>query len=695
MARKLSPGETKQHIYRLKMCVSQILLDFHQDFTSMKKVIIIIFLFISVALNATNYYVKTRGNDSYTGLSDDQAWQTVERVNATTFKPGDTIHFKRGDKWRTRLSVKSGDASAYVTYTAYSVGAKPLFLGSVQANSTGDWTEVSANIWQNSNTDFTIDVGNLIFNNEASCGIKIMSATPTFTTQGQFWYDFVNHRIRLYSVGNPATFYANIECVLKDYAIMAQNTKYVIIENLDCRYAHFGIIIQGYPGSVNIVHHVILRDCDFSFIGGCDFHNDYKVRLGDAISINDNAHDILVEKCHVSQVYDAGLTNQASSVGHTQYNIYFINNLIEKCDMTLAPMIRGAGSSMNNIYYEGNTVVNSGEGWGHNQRPDGPFGCAVRVFDCIDFGGTATNVYIRNNIFYKSTGALINFSTTVDLSGYTIDNNVLYNPSGNVGELETVGYTTIANWRTASGKDAHSISSDPMFVSASDFHLQIGSPAIGTGISVGLATDYDGKTYNDPPSIGAYEHHSSVLPVNQPPVIKIFNPQKGNKNENSFTITIDAVASDPDGTVDKVEFYNDTVKLVELVSVPYTYTWKDVKAGTYTIKAIATDNLNATTTSSPIEFEVGANIYYDANMEIINLYPNPNDGHFSIEILRSLENEKCHIVITDLGGKQVFNLPIEEVETLKHLDLFYIKPGIYILMVIGKGILVIKKIIKY
>jgi hypothetical protein len=175
--------------------------------------------------------------------------------------------------------------------------------------------------------------------------------------------------------------------------------------------------------------------------------------------------------------------------------------------MTLAPMIRGVGSSMDNVYYENNTVVNSGEGWGHNQRPDGPFGCAVRVF-ANQNGATSTNIFIRNNIFYKSTGALINFSETDDLSGYTIDNNVLYNPSGNVGELETVGYTTIAQWRTASGEDAHSISSDPVFVSTSDFHLQVTSPAIGKAANTGLLTDYENNNRKGYLDIGAYEYQS-------------------------------------------------------------------------------------------------------------------------------------------------------------------------------------------
>jgi hypothetical protein len=183
--------------------------------------------------------------------------------------------------------------------------------------------------------------------------------------------------------------------------------------------------------------------------------------------------------------------------------------------------------------------------------------------------------------------------------------------------------------------------------------------------------------------------------VNQPPVVTISNPSKGNKFEKLATIVVDAIATDPDGTIIKVEFYSGTNKLVELTSPPYSYTWKDVAAGTYTLTAIATDNLNATTTSSPVEFVVGPNIKYDANSEIINLYPNPNDGLFSIEFVNPLQNERNEIVITDLAGKQVYNGHVSKEETIKQIDLSYIKSGIYILMIIYKRIIVTKKIIKY
>jgi hypothetical protein len=37
----------------------------------------------------TIYYIKIDGSDNQSGLSDASAWQTISKVNATTFSPGD------------------------------------------------------------------------------------------------------------------------------------------------------------------------------------------------------------------------------------------------------------------------------------------------------------------------------------------------------------------------------------------------------------------------------------------------------------------------------------------------------------------------------------------------------------------------------------------------------------------------------
>ena len=70
------------------------------------------------------------------------------------------------------------------------------------------------------------------------------------------------------------------------------------------------------------------------------------------------------------------------------------------------------------------------------------------------------------------------------------------------------------------------------------------------------------------------------------------------------TITLSATAADSDGSVVQVDFYNGTTLLQTVTQVPFTYSWNNIAAGSYTLTAKATDNLGASTTSSQITVNV-------------------------------------------------------------------------------------------
>lgn len=90
------------------------------------------------------------------------------------------------------------------------------------------------------------------------------------------------------------------------------------------------------------------------------------------------------------------------------------------------------------------------------------------------------------------------------------------------------------------------------------------------------------------------------------PTVNITSPANNASFAAPATITFNANALDTDGSVSKVEFYNGNTLLGSDNASPYTYTWVNVAAGTYTITAKATDNLGATTTSSAITIVVQA-----------------------------------------------------------------------------------------
>ena len=98
---------------------------------------------------ARKYYVDaTGGSDANSGLVPSAAWKTIDKVNASSFAPGDSILFKRGEAFRGSLVPSSGSPSGYVTYSAYGTGNKPKLLGAYDRSSPSDWTNQGGNIWR-------------------------------------------------------------------------------------------------------------------------------------------------------------------------------------------------------------------------------------------------------------------------------------------------------------------------------------------------------------------------------------------------------------------------------------------------------------------------------------------------------------------------------------------------------------------
>jgi autotransporter-associated beta strand protein len=81
------------------------------------------------------------------------------------------------------------------------------------------------------------------------------------------------------------------------------------------------------------------------------------------------------------------------------------------------------------------------------------------------------------------------------------------------------------------------------------------------------------------------------------PLVSLTRPANGEVFTNPPAITIEAAAADPDGGVTNVAFYQGTTKLEDDSSAPYSFAWTGVAAGSYAIRAVATDNSGLSTTS--------------------------------------------------------------------------------------------------
>ena len=91
---------------------------------------------------------------------------------------------------------------------------------------------------------------------------------------------------------------------------------------------------------------------------------------------------------------------------------------------------------------------------------------------------------------------------------------------------------------------------------------------------------------------------------NAAPSVSVTAPTEGAPFTAPASITFNANAADTDGTVSNVDFYAGTNKVGSDNTAPYGITWTPVAAGNYTLRAVATDNSGATTTSAAVNIVV-------------------------------------------------------------------------------------------
>ena len=182
--------------------------------------------------------------------------------------------------------------------------------------------------------------------------------------------------------------------------------------------------------------------------------------------------------------------------------------------------------------------------------------------------------------------------------------------------------------------------------------------------------------------------------VNELPVVAVTysKPGKSPRPKKHDNIVLEASVYDPDGSILSVEFKNGNVTMAIVSEYPYTYTMQDIDTGKFIITAVATDNQFASSVSSPLIINVTEN---EENQTVVSLFPNPNNGLFSIDIHSFELNEEKQISIFDLSGKPILEDVLADGEAHREFDLSTATPGTYILMISSaKQIISTKKFLK-
>ena len=185
-------------------------------------------------------------------------------------------------------------------------------------------------------------------------------------------------------------------------------------------------------------------------------------------------------------------------------------------------------------------------------------------------------------VLAETVGANVNF--TFHPIGATAGGNlaIIYIREGPAGAYP--GYTMVKN-------------------AAGDFTF---SKAIAGGVVTSIYFTYEVGPGGPQRNTAATPHSYTVGTVcavsstNVPPTVSLTAPAASSVYAAPATITLTANATDSDGTIAKVEFYQGTTLLGQALTAPYTYTWTGVAGDAYSLTAKATDNGNANTTSAAV-----------------------------------------------------------------------------------------------
>lgn len=311
------------------------------------------------------------------------------------------------------------------------------------------------------------------------------------------------------------------------------NNHYFTWEN--CTFEYSQTAIYTHSATNNAPSYGTVRNCVITE-QGTDQHGPGGDNHGLGIQ---GGHDWLIEyndisKCNEGIVFYLDET-QDSYNNVIRYNyIHDINDqgnafgISFGCDTNSGDADHSGNRIYNNIIAGNQRAGGRGLYWKWSEPPDFynnviyNFDIGVRTNGPADFSG---EVKLRNNIILN-TGTYIFYILGRAPGSYIVDSdyNIFYPATGNqfyLKDNEGEIITDFNGWKSMNRPgftlDPNSLTSDPLFMNlgSHDFRLQSGSPAIDSGVFVGLTQDYAGNPVpqGNGTDIGAHEFASGICSI--------------------------------------------------------------------------------------------------------------------------------------------------------------------------------------
>ena len=511
----------------------------------------------AASVEAATYYIDSvNGSDSAAGTSTTTAWQTLAKVNATTFNPGDSILFHTGQSWAGQLHpLGSGTSTSPIVISNYGGGAKPIIDGSslssgsaVYLYNQGGWTIDGLEVINDSGVPNigTLSAGFLgggtginrsgIFVDNESAGVL-----SGITIQNNYVHD-VNGCFACSGDDPHANggiiVVADVSNVAFSDALAVGNESYNNVKILNNTVSHVGREgIVFWDNSAGLSY-VVVAPAALSSNVTIQGNGIYNVD-SDGITVS-GAQNSLVDH---NIVGGAGLVTLAGSSQASSCGIWSMKTIGVTMQYNEVYGVHAAagvdGQGFDNDFYSNNTTVQ------YNYSHDNEGGFLLMEGQPV-FGGT--NLTVRYNLSvndaysgvkgvftseYGTVGTVNIYNNTVYIAAglpsnpifcdgcypYFLNGNVWNFKNNVVANFGTGNYTDPAgpyvafsnnllfgNHPSGEPADAHKVISDPLFVSpastapygigsVSGYQVGASSPAIGAGavISNNGGTDYFGN----------------------------------------------------------------------------------------------------------------------------------------------------------------------------------------------------------
>lgn len=158
-----------------------------------------------------------------------------------------------------------------------------------------------------------------------------------------------------------------------------------------------------------------------------------------------------------------------------------------------------------------------------------------------------------------------------------------------------------------------------------------------------------------------------------------------------------AIAGDPDGTVDSLEFLVNGVVVATFFDAPYQFNFQVPAYGEYTFTARATDNDGAVALSSiaVVNYQMPVGIQEATfGIGLLRVFPNPAKGQATLE-LQSRENALLTCRLLDVNGREIQRSSWETTAGVnsRSLDLSRLPAGIYCVLLSGADGVAAKKLV--